>query len=628
MRVETGKKRGQGSATGTQSGGKPRRQPHPSQKGRQLPSLENFDFAMAIGGEAGQGVATPGDILARIFVRRGLHLYTYNAYQSIIRGGHIFLTVRVAGQELHTHGDKLDLLVCLNQDTMDRHLGLMGPGSRVIFNNDAIKPGEAAAGVQFCPIPVGELTESRNKLVQNTVAVGAIIHLLGLDFQVLEDSLRLRFQRQGQSVTDDNVRVARAGFDYASENFEPFPATVPSGGKPLAVWSGNEALAMGGAAAGVKWYSAYPMSPATGVLHWMAQNARNLGIMVRQAEDEIAVATMAIGAAHVGCRAMCATSGGGFALMTEAIGSAAMMEVPVVFITVQRAGPSTGVPTKTEQGDLWQVLGASQGDFERFIVAPKNALDAYNTVPELFNLVDKVQCPGIVISDLLISEGRFSVDPEDIDMHPKIDRGDLITEPSTADGYMRYKDTESGISPRALPGLEGYVHIVATDEHDEDGTLLSDEFTNPHKRRKMVEKRARKFKDIASQIAPPQLEGPADVEVTLIGWGSTYGVIKEAVEQLKLKGVTANQLPIKWIVPFHAEVVTDILTKSRRTIIVENNYSGQFFRYLRSETGANVDGHIRKYDGEPFAPHHIVDGVLEVLSGKTDRYIPFQEVIA
>ena len=225
---------------------------------------KKFDFALAIGGEAGQGIATPGDILARIFVRRGLHLYTYNAYQSIIRGGHIFLTIRVAGQEIHTHGDKLDLLVCLNQDTMDRHLGLMGPGSRVIFNSDAIKPGEAAAGVQFCPIPVGELTESRNKLVQNTVAVGAVIYLLGLDFQVLEDSLRLRFQRQGQPVIDDNVRVARAGFDYASENFQPFPATLPSGPKPLAVWSGNEALAMGGAAAGVKWYSAYPMSPATG----------------------------------------------------------------------------------------------------------------------------------------------------------------------------------------------------------------------------------------------------------------------------------------------------------------------------------------------------------------------------
>ncbi|MFQ5931998.1 MAG: 2-oxoacid:acceptor oxidoreductase subunit alpha [Nitrospiraceae bacterium] len=591
-------------------------------------SSGKFDFALGIGGEAGQGIATPGDILARIFVRRGLHLNTYNAYQSIIRGGHIFLIVRVSDQEIYSHGDKMDLLLCLNQDTMDRHLGLMGLGTRVVFNSDIIKPGEASDGAQLCPMPVAELASSgRNTLVQNTVAVGAMMSLLGLDFRILEDSLTLRFRRQGQAVVDQNVGVARAGFDYANANFEPFPDQIPTGSKPLAVWSGNEALGMGGAAAGVKWYSAYPMSPSTGVLHWMAQNARDLGIMVRQVEDEIGVANMAIGAAHTGCRAMCATSGGGFALMTEAIGSAGMMEIPVVFINVQRAGPSTGVPTKTEQGDLWQVLGASQGDFERFIVAPKDALDAFNTIPELCNLVDKCQCPGIVISDLLISEGRFSVDPDDINMHPQIDRGDLITEPSTTNGYMRYKDTESGISPRALPGLEGYVHVAATDEHDEDGMLISDEFTNPHKRRKMVEKRARKFKGITNKIAPPQLEGPEDAEVTLIGWGSTYGVIKEAVEQLKLEGVTANHLPIKWIVPFHGEAVTDILSRSKRTIIVENNYSGQFSRYLRSETGLAVNGHIRKYDGEPFMPHHIVDGVLEQLAGKTDLYVPFQEVI-
>ena len=586
-----------------------------------------FDFALAIGGEAGQGIATPGDVLARIFVRRGLHLSTYNAYQSIIRGGHIFLTVRISDHPIFSHGDKLDLLFCLNQDTMDRHQRLMGPGSRVVFNSDTVSPGVASDERELCPIPVSQLTKSRNRLMQNTIGVGAVMALLGLDFQILEDSLSLRFQRQGQGVVDENVSVARAGYDFAIANFQAFPDPVPTGPKPLAVWSGNEAIAMGGAAAGVRFYSAYPMSPATGILHWMAQNARSLGIMVRQAEDEISVANMVIGAAHAGCRAMCATSGGGFALMTEAIGSAGMMEIPAVFINVQRAGPSTGVPTKTEQGDLWQVLGASQGDFERLIVSPVDALDAFNTIPDLFNLSDKTQCPGIMISDLLISEGRFSVDPDRIDMHPAIDRGELIVEPSSSNGYMRYRDTESGISPRALPGLEGYVHVVATDEHDEDSTLISDEFTNPHKRRKMVEKRARKLDSILNDIPLPRLEGPEDAEVTLIGWGSTYGVIQEALEQLGEQGVTANQLPIKWIVPFHADAVSAILSRCKRTIIVENNHSGQFFRYLRSETGFTVDGHIRKYDGEPFMPHHIVEGVLEQLAGKTAIFVPYQEVI-
>ena len=323
-------------------------------------ALGTYDFAMGIGGEAGQGIATPGDIFARIIVRRGLHLSTYNAYQSIIRGGHIFLTLRICDEEIFTHGDNLDLLLCLNQDTMDRHQRLIGPGGRVLYNSDNIKPGESNGG-ELCPIPVGELTNSRNRLIQNTVAMGAVSSLMGLDFQVLQDSLELRFARQGQQVVDQNVEVAKAGFDYAESNFRPYNQPLPQGGKPLAVWSGNEAIAMGGAAAGVKFYAAYPMSPASGILHWMASNARNLGIMVRQVEDEIGVSNMVIGAAHTGVRSMCATSGGGFALMTEAVGAAGMMEIPVVYIDVQRAGPSTGVPTKTEQGDLWQVLGASQG---------------------------------------------------------------------------------------------------------------------------------------------------------------------------------------------------------------------------------------------------------------------------
>jgi len=591
-------------------------------------STDQFDLSIAIGGAAGQGIATPGGILAQIITRRGLHLNAYNAYQSIVRGGHIFLTIRISDRKIETHGDRLDMLVCLNQDTMDRHLGLIGPGGHVIFSGDKIKAGDPKPGVQLCPLPVAEISnKSRNKVIQNTIALGVITYLLGLDCKVLETALTARFKSKGESVVDENVNTARTSYKYAEENFDAYAQPIPQGSKPLALWTGNDALAIGGAAAGVKFYAAYPMSPSTGVLHWMAQHARDLGILVRQAEDEIAVANMVIGAAHVGCRAMCATSGGGFALMTEAIGAAAMMEIPVVYINVQRAGPSTGVPTKTEQGDLWQALGASQGDFERIIVAPQDALDAFSTIPELFNYCDRYQCPGIVISDLLISEGTFSVDPDDINLQPHIDHGEIITSAEGEEEYLRYKDTESGVSPRALPGLEGHVHVAATDEHDQDGVLISDEFTNPIKRRKMVEKRARKLKNIAKEISPPKLEGSANAEVTLIGWGSTYGVIKEAVEQLADKGVTANHLPIKWIVPFHVEAVTEILSNAKRTIIVENNYSGQFYRYLRSETGLNVDGHIRKYDGEPFAPHHIVDAVQEQLAGNADYSVPTQEIM-
>ena len=591
-------------------------------------SANGLDFTIGIGGAAGQGIATPGNILARIFARRGLHLYSYNAHQSIIRGGHSLLMLRVRDQEVHSHGDGMNLLLCLNQDTMNRHLGLLGPGSRVLYNSDKVELGALPDGVLPCPMPIGEMAgDSKNKLIQNTISLGVMMSLMGVDFSVLEQALELLFARKGAAVVEENVTMAKAGFDHGASNFEPYTVPFPEGDQPLAIWAGNDALAMGGAAAGVKFYAAYPMSPASGVLHWMANNARELGIMVRQVEDEIGVANMTIGAAHAGCRSMCATSGGGFALMTEAVGSAAMMEIPVVFINVMRAGPSTGVPTKTEQGDLWQVLGASQGDFERFIVAPKDSLDAFNTVPELFDLVDRAQCPGIIISDLLLSEGTFTVDPDLIDLHPAIDRGALLVGRSPNGDYLRYADTESGISPRALPGNEGYVHVVATDEHDEDGVLVSDEFTHPHKRRKMVEKRARKFRGVAADVPPPTLEGPPDAEVTLVGWGTTYGVVREAIDVLAERGVVANQLAIKWIVPFHDEVVDEILSGSNRVLIVENSYSGQFARYLRSETGFAAHGHIRKYDGEPFMPHHVVEGVLELLQGEAALYIPHQEII-
>ena len=601
--------------------------------------MATIDFAVGIGGENGQGIASTGDILARIFARRGLHLNAYNAYQSIIRGGHTFLTIRSSDGPVLSMGDKIDVLIPLNQDSMDRHLQLLKAGACAIYDNEKVKPGTPAAGVQLCPMPIKELTKG-HKLAANTAALGATLQLLGIESESLEAVVTRQFKKKGDAVVAENIAIARAGYDYAAHNFKAFPWKAPRGPKPLGVITGNQATAMGGAAAGVKFYAAYPMSPATGVLMWMAAHARQLGIMVRQVEDEIGVMNMVIGAAHAGCRAMCATSGGGFALMTEAIGMAGMIETPIVCVDVQRGGPATGIPTKTEQGDLWQVLGAGQGDYPRIIVAPSDQLDLFKTIPELFNLCDQYQCPGLVLSDLLISEGTSSIDPSDLDFNVKIDRGQLILPNGNGENaslgsgyndnaYWRYRNTESGISPRAVPGVPGHIFVAATDEHDEDGTLISDEFTNPHKRRKMVEKRARKMEAVVRDIEPPKLIGPENAQVTLVGWGSTEGVIREAVEKLAgEEGIVANQLAIKWIVPFHTEEVTRILSRSKKVIIVENNYTGQFARYLRSETGFAAHGHIRKYDGEPFMPHHIVEAVKEQLAGKSRLSVPVHEVLA
>ncbi len=587
-------------------------------------------FAIGIGGAAGQGVATPGDIFAKIFSRRGLHLNAYNAYQSIIRGGHTFLTIRAGLEPVTNMGDRIDLLIALNQDTMDRHLGLLTAGGACIYNSETIKPGTAAAGVQLCPIPVSKLADiSRNKIAQNTLAIGAALSMTGIGFQALESVLIEQFRKKEQAVIDENVGLARSGYDYATQNFQAFAHPLPMSDHQYAVLSGNAAMAMGGAAAGVKFYCAYPMSPSTGVLHWMADHARKANIMVRQVEDEIGVINMTIGAAHAGVRAMCATSGGGFALMSEGLGLSAMAEIPIVVIDCQRAGPSTGVPTKTEQGDLWQMLGAAFGDYPRVIAAPLDIGDCFTIIPEIFNIADRFQCPGIVLCDLLLSEGRLSVEPSLLDFNPAIDRGETIT---SANGnghgeYKRYQITESGVSPRAVPGLAGYTHTVSSDEHDEDGVLISDEFTNTVKRRAMMEKRMRKVEGIEASVPPPALQGPADAEVTLIGWGSTQGVIEEARQMLAAEGITANQLQIRWLVPLHGDAIAALLKNARHTIIIENNYSGQFARYLRSETSFVADGHIRKYDGEPFMPHHIVEAVKEQLAGRTKLSVPAHEIM-
>ena len=593
--------------------------------------MAKYDFAIAVGGAPGQGIETAGKSISQICARYGLNVFTYTAYQSLIRGGHSFLTIRISSEPVANHGDKIDLVIALDANSIEKHLPHVAPGGALIYNSEQVKEPPKRDDIQLCPISYKELTNDpdRKALMLNVCMSSVALQMVGIDLKELEEIIVLALlKRKGQEVVDANIAAARASYDYAAEHFTPFDVQFERQDPPLAFGSGNTLMAMGGAAAGVKFYAAYPMSPSTGVLHWMAPNARDLGIIVRQCEDEISVVNMVIGAAHAGARAMCATSGGGFALMSEAIGSAGMMEIPIVVINVQRGGPSTGLPTKTEQGDLWQILGASQGDFPKIVVAPTSIMDGFDTIPELFNLVDKFQCPGMVLTDLSLAEGHTTFVPGSINWQPEIDRGELITEHGETDGeYLRYQITDSGISPRAIPGTSGHVHVVATDDHDEDGTLISDEFTNPHIRRDIMEKRQRKMDGILEQLPPPTLEGPEDAEVTLIGWGSTHGVISEAAAMLREAGTSANHIHFKWLYPIDEDAVNEVLSKAGHSIIVECNYTGQFARFLRGETGFKADGHIRKYDGEPFMPHHISDGARELLGEKTDLYVPYQEIV-
>ena len=576
-------------------------------------------IVVGIGGAAGDGVASAGNTLVLSLARQGISAYNYNAYQSVIRGGHSWLRVRCSTEKPLNHGDQVDGLIALNQDTLDRHLQELKAGAVAIYNGAKLKPSyEPPAGVQLCPLPVPELApgSARLPVMQNTVAVGAIMRLMGLEISGLESVLETTFAKK-PAVVKSNIEAAQAGYTYATEHFEVLPITLQPTDKKLALVSGNHLLAMGAALAGCKFYAAYPMSPATHVLEWFAGHAEKLGICVRQVEDEISVINMAIGAGHMGVRSMCATSGGGFALMSEAIGMASIMETPVVAINVMRAGPSTGVPTKTEQADLYQALGASQGDFQRVIIAPISMSDCFVTPSQAFNVAEKYQIPVIILGDLLMCEGSETVDESWLDVDFQIERGELITKENgqPKEPYLRYKNTPSGISPRAVPGVPNHLYVAASDEHDEDGVLLSDVFTDPVRRKKMVDKRVRKMATVAKDLPAPKLEGPENADVTLIGWGSTWGTIKEAAERLRSKGTSVNHLHIKFIVPLHVDEISAILKESQRTIIVENNQSGQFAHHLRAETGIVADGHIRKYDGEPFEPKHIVESVGKILDG-------------
>jgi 2-oxoglutarate ferredoxin oxidoreductase subunit alpha len=312
---------------------------------------------------------------------------------------------------------------------------------------------------------------------------------------------------------------------------------------------------------------------------------------------------------------MCATSGGGFALMTEAIGMAGMIEAPVVVVNVMRGGPSTGLPTKTEQGDLNQAFGASQGDFPRVILAPRDARDCYEATAEAFNLAEVFQLPVILLSDLYLAEQRTTIDADAISPEVKIDRGEWVTSAEGNGRFRRFRMTASGISPRARPGVPGLMYVAGTDDHDERGVLISDEHTNAAIRRKMHEKRMRKMDEVLKRLPAPRLEGPEKAEVTLVGWGSTFDVLAEAARRLARDGVTANQLHLKYLYPFHAREVTELLGKCKRTIVVEGNFTGQLARHIRAETGSTVDHVVTRYDGEPLDPDFVVARVRECVKG-------------
>ena len=579
------------------------------------------DFIFRIGGAAGDGVSSTAESFAKICARSGLHVWTYSSYQSVIRGGHVWTQVRAGMDPLLSHGEDPDVLVALNQPTLDIHAGDVAPVGVVVYDSEQLRadPSKLRKDVRLLGIPLRKAAQSLspNALMRNTVALGAVVRLLEMDVRHVESAFQDMWGDKKPEVVAQNVSAAKLGADAVAEYGGSLRLGLSYTNVPRPLMTGNEAICLGALAAGCKFLAQYPMTPASSIMHWMAAHAPKHGIVVKQVEDELAAVNMAIGAGFAGARAMTATSGGGFALMVEGLGQGGMTETPVVVVLVQRAGPSTGLPTKTEQGDLNLALGAGQGDWPRAILAPRSSEEAFSLTAQAFNLAEIYQTPIILISDLYLSEGHRTVEP--FDFNVPIVRGLMVADGgSPGERYRRYRYTESGVSPRALPGTRGTVFQAGTDEHMESGELISDvlaglpEFVE--ERRRMMEKRMRKLEGLRKDTPPPEVFGPANADLTLITWGSTQGPAREAILRLEAKERFAvNALEFPTLFPFHVDETLAALRGAKRTLAVEGNYTGQFSRLLRAETGIRPDAFLGKYDGEPIAAREIVAKALEVV---------------
>lgn len=572
-----------------------------------------------IAGAAGDGIASSGEIFGKLCSRLGLHVMAYNAYQSAIRGGHVWLQLNVGSRKTLSHGEEPNVVILLNRTSPPVHVPQVKKGGVVFYNSSNITEdlSKLRDDVTFYGVPFRELISEKGAemVMANLMLTGAVIQLLSLNTQVGLDFIRDRFAKKGNEVVGLNQRVFQLGVDWVKQHAKPLNVHLKGDGKRRMFMTGNHAFGMGLLAHGVKFYAAYPMSPSTGILHYLATKAKSHKIVVKQTEDEIASINFIIGAAHAGVRAATATSGGGFSLMVEGLGLAGMLEEPIVVINVQRGGPSTGIPTKQEQGDLNLMFGG-QGDFPRIIIAPKDTADAFYTTGRALNLAEKYQMPVLILSDLFLSEHFQTVEPFKFDM--PAERGKIQT--SVNGSYKRYQITEDGISPRVLPGLPKGMYVSASDEHDEAGIVISDVLaglpSSLEIRNKIHAKRMRKLEVARHEdMRLPVLTGPSDADVTLMGWGSTYDAIEEACQYLKEAGVNANHLHFTDLYPLPVEDVLEILNSCREIIAIETNFSSQMVRLLRAETGFNnVKRTVNRYDGEPFTGEDIFKRLQEVLS--------------
>jgi len=574
-------------------------------------------MTIRIGGAAGDGVESSGAGFCKALARSGLHVFGLPDYYSRIRGGHNFFSIRVSDQPLYSHAEPVHLLLALTEETIPRHRDKVVKGGAIVYDAGLKVSLEQWSGndVLFLPVPLSDIAKEKagTVLARNTVALGVAAGMTGFDLEQMESVIRDNFARKGQAVVDGNLAAIEAGYQEGRKHAADFPfklKRIPDA-PPRMVVNGTQAFSLGALAGGCRFVAGYPMTPGSPVLHWMAAHAARYGVVTKHTEDEIAAINMAIGAAHVGARALVPTSGGGFALMVEALGLAGMTETPVVIYSAQRPGPSTGLPTRQEQADLLFMLHASQGEFPRFLLAPGTHEECFMAGWRAFNLAERYQTPALVLSDHYLAVAVRTLELDSFDFEAvEIDRGALLSaaELDALEGeYLRYRITESGISPRAVPGHPRAVYVAAGNEHDERGAITEE----PEMRTAQVEKRQRKLIGMTEEMSGPHRYGPQEAEITFVSWGSTYGPLREAVDRLNAeRSGRANLLHFVDLWPFPAEATTAALEPARRLIAVEGNATAQLATLIRANTGQTMDDTILRYDGRAFTPEYIMSFVL------------------
>jgi len=575
------------------------------------------DIGWKVGGKQGEGIDSTGDIFAIALHRMGYYIFTYRHFMSLIKGGHTNYKIRAADRLIRHHGDTVHILVAFDQTTIDHNWSEMVDGGIVIYDSTVFegkKPSDR--DVHLCGIPLTDLAkQAGSAIMKNMVAIGAsaaITKLQPSDFMpVMED----KFAKKGTAVVEQNMKALTDGYAYFLEHFQVFfPAPkrpeLPANTDHLYA-SGNQATGFGALAGGCRMLAAYPITPATEIMYWVIEHFPKHGGIVVQAEDEIAAMNMAIGANFAGVRAMTSTSGPGFSLMMEALGLAGMSETPVVIVDVQRSGPSTGLPTKTEQSDLNEALYGTHGETERIVLTPRTVEECFLYTAEAFNLAEKYQCPVIVLTDLYMGMNFQSIDGFPTD-RVTLQRGKLATDEflsTLPDAYKRYDaSVTDGISPRALPGQKHGRYVALGNEHNGFGIEVEDLET----RLEQVAKRHRKLENFKHDSGVT-VDGASNASYAMVGFGSTYGVLEEAREILAEAGISVKHIHFSRVAPFPAEEFQSAMENVERALVIELNTTGQLAHVIAQHVGYHDKlENCLKYDGDPIRLSEILDRAKQV----------------